>query len=76
MPAESLMLPDIAQARPAPILLTARDAARALAVCERTLWGLTQRGEIPRVLIGRAVRYRYADLLDWAARHARTQKGN
>jgi excisionase family DNA binding protein len=43
---------------PAPLLLTPRDAARALAVSPRTLWALTApRGPIPAVRIGRAVRY-------------------
>jgi len=46
-----------------PNLLSARDAARALAVAERTLWGLTSpRGPIPCVKIGRSVRYAVSDL--------------
>jgi predicted DNA-binding transcriptional regulator AlpA len=51
------------------LLLTARDAARALAVSERTLWGLTQpRGPIPCVRVGaRSVRYSVADLEHWIA---------
>lgn len=49
-----------------PILLTAREAAQALAVCEKTLWTLTQpRGDIPAVRIGKAVRYRMEDLQAW-----------
>jgi excisionase family DNA binding protein len=50
---------------PAPVklLLTPRDAAAALAVSARTLWGLTQpRGRLPCVRIGRGVRYALADL--------------
>lgn len=39
------------------MLITAREAAAALGVCERTLYSLTKRGEIPAVHIGRAVRY-------------------
>jgi hypothetical protein len=47
----------------AALLLTARDAAQRLAVCEKTLWNLSQpRGPIPVVRIGRAVRYAVADL--------------
>jgi excisionase family DNA binding protein len=48
---------------PAPLLLNTRDAARTLAVSERTLWGLTRpRGPIPAVRLGRAVRYAVTDL--------------
>lgn len=47
---------------PSPLLLTPRDAARALAVCEKTLWSLSKRGELRPVRIGRAVRYDVADL--------------
>jgi hypothetical protein len=46
-----------------PLLLTARDAARLLAVCEKTLYLLTQpRGPLPVVRIGRGVRYDMRDL--------------
>jgi hypothetical protein len=49
-------------------LLIPRNAARALAVSERTLWGLTYpRGPIRAVRIGRAVRYDPADLADFIA---------
>ena len=46
------------------LLLNARDAARALSISERTLWGLTEpRGPIPAVRVGaRSVRYAVADL--------------
>jgi excisionase family DNA binding protein len=51
-------------------LLTPRQAAEMLAVCERTLWDLTHRKkEIPCVRIGRAVRYDEADLRAWIGRH-------
>ena len=33
-----------------------------LCLSERTLWSLSERGEIPRLKIGRAVRYAVADL--------------
>ena len=51
------------------LLLTSRDAARALSISERTLWGLTQpRGPIPVVRVGsRLVRYAVADLEAWIA---------
>ena len=52
----------------APILVDAREAARLLAISERTLWDLTFKREIPSLKIGRCVRYRIADLQGWAER--------
>lgn len=43
-------------------LLTASDAARYLAICERTLFELTKMQKLPVVRIGRAVRYDISDL--------------
>jgi excisionase family DNA binding protein len=48
-----------------PKLLTSRHAAKALAICEKTLWAFTDRGEIPVVRIGRSVRYDPQDLSRW-----------
>jgi len=48
-------------------LLNSKKAAEILGVSQRTLFGLTARGEIPRVLIGRAVRYDPADLREFVA---------
>ncbi len=45
-----------------PRLLTVSQAARYLAVCERTLWNLTKENRIPAVKFGRAVRYDISDL--------------
>lgn len=50
------------------LLLTPRQAAKALAISERKLWELTNGGQIPCVRIGRAVRYSPADLQAWIAR--------
>lgn len=51
---------------PDPVLVTAREAAKMLAVSERTLWTLTNSGELPRVPIGaRGFRYDVADLRAW-----------
>jgi predicted DNA-binding transcriptional regulator AlpA len=56
----------------APLLLSAREAARALSICEKSLWTLTApRGPIPCIRIGRSVRYSPTDLQSWIAR----QKG-
>jgi excisionase family DNA binding protein len=50
------------------LLLTAREAAAALAVSPRTLWGLTYpRGPLPAVRLGRSVRYPADALRAWIA---------
>ena len=46
----------------APLLLTAADAAKALAISPRKLWELTNRRIIPVVRIDRSVRYAVEDL--------------
>lgn len=48
-----------------PMLLTSRQAARMLAISERTLWSLTKDGQIPAVRFGRSVRYDPRDLNAW-----------
>lgn len=54
-----------APALPEPLLVKSDEAARLLNVSARTLWGLADRGEIPRVLIGSAVRFDPRDLRRW-----------
>jgi excisionase family DNA binding protein len=49
-------------ANPNMVLLNAAEAAKVLAISPRTLWSLTDTGELPCVRIGRAVRYDPADL--------------
>lgn len=44
------------------LLISPREAAKTLSVCEKTLWTLTKRGQIPAARIGRAVRYDVQDL--------------
>jgi excisionase family DNA binding protein len=51
-----------------PLLVTPPDAAHLLAVSERTLWGLTDAGEVRAVRIGRAVRYAVSDLVAYVER--------
>lgn len=48
-----------------PMLLSPRATAKVLGICEKTLWTLTQRGEIPAIHIGRAVRYDISDVKAW-----------
>jgi excisionase family DNA binding protein len=45
-----------------PLLLKPAEAARALGISPRNLWGLTAAGEIQCVRIGRLVRYAMVDL--------------
>jgi excisionase family DNA binding protein len=48
------------------LLLTPPEAAKALAISQRTLWGLTKAGQIRCVRInGWTVRYDPADLRNW-----------
>ena len=45
-----------------PLLVSAKDASRILAISSRKLWSETNCGNIPSVRIGRAVRYKISDL--------------
>jgi excisionase family DNA binding protein len=57
------------------LLVTPAEAARALRISPRTLWGLTDRGEVPCVRIGRAVRYDPRDLVAYVERRRGEQAG-
>jgi excisionase family DNA binding protein len=52
-----------------PLLLSARDAAKALAISPRKLWELSNTREIPSIRIGRSVRYDVRDLREWIDSH-------
>jgi hypothetical protein len=63
-----------------PLSLRPRDAARALGLSERTLWGLTApRGPIPCLRIGHGKRqtvlYPVTDLQAWLSRQTEAEKG-
>lgn len=47
------------------LLLTPREAAESMGICERTLYELTRQGKLPVIRIGRAVRYSVDDIRDW-----------
>ena len=47
------------------LLLTPQQAAEALAISPRKLWGMTASGQIPHVRLGRSVRYSLDDLRAW-----------
>lgn len=53
---------------PRPLLVTAVRAAEMLGIGQRTLWSLTDAGDLPCVRIGRSVRYSVADLETWIDR--------
>jgi excisionase family DNA binding protein len=57
------------------LLMTPKQAAKALSISERTLWGMTvPRGPLPAIKIGRrGVRYAVADLQAWI--ESQNQKG-
>lgn len=57
------------QERPEPpkLLLTAREAANALSISERSLWGLTHQGLLRCVWLGRCKRYSLDDLRAFVA---------
>jgi excisionase family DNA binding protein len=44
------------------LLLNRQEAARTLAISQRSLWTRTASGEIPHLRIGRSVRYRLSSL--------------
>ena len=54
------------------LLLDTREAARRLSISERTLWAMTQAGDLPHVRIGRRVLYRPASLDAYLASIERT----
>jgi excisionase family DNA binding protein len=49
------------------LLLTETEAAKALGICQRTLWTLRNEGKIPFVRIGKCVRYSIETLKAWIA---------
>lgn len=57
------------------LLLTAREAASALAISERKLGQIAQDGGIGVVRIGRCVRFDPADLAAWIARQKHSDAG-
>lgn len=56
----------------APRLLTGKEAAQLLTVCSMHVRRLVRRGELPYVMIGKARRYREADLLAYIERQTIT----
>ena len=51
------------------LLRSAREAAEALGICEKTLWNVSEpRGDLPVVRIGRRTLYSVDDLHAWIER--------
>lgn len=51
-----------------PLLLSIREAALTLGVCERTVWTLARERSLPTVRIGRRVMFSRNSLEAWIAR--------
>ncbi len=51
------------------LLLTIQEAAEALGISERKLWGMTDSREIPHVRLGRCLRYPVRELEQWINEH-------
>jgi excisionase family DNA binding protein len=56
---KEINMPDLSK------FLTEKDAAKLLAICERTLYEARKRGDLPFYKFGRAVRYSPEDLKAW-----------
>jgi predicted DNA-binding transcriptional regulator AlpA len=52
-----------------PMLVDARSAAKLLSISERSLWSLSNRGDLPSVRIGRRRLYDRRDLTAFIDRH-------
>lgn len=51
-----------ATAQPPKLLVSTREAAAMLGISPRSLWTITQAGDIPSIRIGRSVRYSLDDI--------------
>ena len=60
---------------PKPLALRAREAAKLLNICQKTLWFWTKSGIVPHVRVGRAVLYPVDQLQDWLRQQAARQQG-
>jgi excisionase family DNA binding protein len=57
------------------LLLTPCEAAKALSICERSLWTMTKTNQIPVVHIGRSVRYPLDELKQWISTQTKEPHG-
>ena len=49
----------------ASLLLTGKEAAQTVKLCEKSLYLAVRRGELRAVKLGRSIRYRLTDLQAW-----------
>lgn len=52
----------MSESQPSKLLLTSREAAAVLSISERTLWTWRERGLIPFLRFGSAIRFAVVDL--------------
>ena len=55
------------------LLWDVKTTAKSLGISPRTLWELTRRGEIPRMKVGRLVRYDPDDVRAWIKKQKKKQ---
>ncbi len=65
---------ETSSAEPVRLLLSTRETARALSVCQRTLSEITRRSDLPCVRIGRSGRYAIADIREYIAKNRTSTK--
>lgn len=53
---------------PTRLLLTPREAAQTLSICEKTLYNMAKNGQLHPIRIGRAIRYSLAELQAFVVR--------
>ncbi|MCS5642526.1 MAG: helix-turn-helix domain-containing protein [Dehalococcoidia bacterium] len=51
------------------LLLNIQEAAEALGISQRKLWGMTDSRQIPHVRLGRCLRYPVRELEQWINEH-------
>ena len=57
-----------------PVLVDVRETARLLGISDRSVWRMSQRGDLPQPIhLGRSARWRVADLLSYI--HNRPRPG-
>ena len=64
---------DHSAGRVVPLLLSIKEAAIMLGVCERTVWTLAHERQLPYVQIGRRVLFRHAALESWIAQQEKAR---
>ena len=53
-----------------PLLLSVREVAAILGICERTVWRLHDSNQMPQCIrLGRSVRWRRSDIEAWVGTH-------